>query len=180
MKKGRKSKYETHILPYLELVEAWFRDGATEREIAKKLGVAYSTFQSYKVFPEFSDSLKKSRELADVRVENALFKSAVGFEYEEVRTERTENGKMGQRGDVRNTDAGTCSKTVTTRKFIPGDVTAQIFWLKNRLPEKWRDRKELDASIADSMEMRKFRETLDSMTTEEKMRMLKNMELGNK
>ena len=95
MKKGRKSKYETHILPYLELVEAWFRDGATEREIAKKLGVAYSTFQSYKVFPEFSDSLKKSRELADVRVENALFKSAVGFEYEEVRTERTENGKMG-------------------------------------------------------------------------------------
>ena len=58
-------------------------------------------------------------------------------------------------------------------------MTAQIFWLKNRLPDKWRDRKELDANIADSLEMQKFRETLDSMTPEDKMKMLQNMELGN-
>ena len=178
MKKGRKSKYETHILPYLELVEAWFRDGATEREIAKKLGVAYSTFQTYKTeFPDFSDSLKKSKELADVQVENALFKSATGYEYEEVRTEYIENGKQGQRGNIRNNDTGTCRKVTRITKVVQGDVTAQIFWLKNRLPDKWRDRKELDANIADSLEMQKFRETLDSMTPEDKMKMLQNMEL---
>ena len=167
-------------MPHLEIIAAWCRDGATERDIAKKLGISLSTLNKYKAeIPEFSDTLKRNRELADVQVENALFRAATGYEYEEVRTEYIENGKQGQRGNIRNNDTGTCRKVTRITKVVQGDVTAQIFWLKNRLPDKWRDRKELDANIADSLEMQKFRETLDSMTPEDKMKMLQNMELGN-
>ena len=89
---GRKSKYDTVIKPNLELIEGWLLNGITEREIARRLHIAHSTFQAYKrQFPDFSDRLKKGRELADIRVENALFRSAVGFEYEEINTEYAEN-----------------------------------------------------------------------------------------
>lgn len=55
-------------------------------------------------------------------MENALFKRAVGYEYEEVR-EETKNGVI--------------IKRIVTTKHIPGDTTAQIFWLKNRKPDYW-------------------------------------------
>lgn len=74
MKKGRKSKYDVQVMPHLEIIAAWCRDGATEKDIAKKLGISLSTLNKYKAeIPEFSDTLKRNRELADVQVENALF-----------------------------------------------------------------------------------------------------------
>lgn len=145
MKKGRKSKYEAQVMPHLEIIAAWCRDGATERDIAKKLGISLSSLNKYKAdFPEFSDTLKRNKELADVQVENALFRAATGYEYEEVKTEYIENGKQGQRGNIRNNDTGTCRKVTRIKKVVQGDVTAQIFWLKNRKPREWRDKQEFD------------------------------------
>ena len=45
---GRKSKYETVVKPNLELIEGWLLNGITEREIARRLRIAHSTFQAYK------------------------------------------------------------------------------------------------------------------------------------
>ena len=103
-----------------------------EREIARRLNIAHSTFQAYKLqFPDFSNRLKKGRELADIKIENALFRAAIGYETEEIRTEFSDSSRIK-------------SKKVTkiTRK-VPGDVIAQIFWLKNRCPDKWHDRREI-------------------------------------
>lgn len=112
----------------LILVEAWCRDGLTEEDISKKLGISVQTLNVYKKeHPEFLESLKKGKEVADVEVENSLFKRANGYRYDEITYED-----------------GVETKRVT--KEVQPDVTAQIFWLKNRKPEQWRDRKELEHS----------------------------------
>lgn len=137
---GRKSKYHSHVEPKLLLVEAWARDGLTQDEIARKLGVAMSSFSDYKLkFPEFTEALKRGQEVVDVEVENALFKRALGYRYDEVTREP---------GTVMDEETGeekrVMVETKRVTKEVQPDVTAQIFWLKNRKPEVWRDRQQLD------------------------------------
>ncbi|TFI66825.1 hypothetical protein CKN82_11215 [Carnobacterium divergens] len=89
MKKGRKSKYDTHVATRLKEIEWWCREGLTEFEICKRLNIAESTFNNYKKeFSELMESLKKGKEIADYQVEDALFKRAVGYEYTEITRER--------------------------------------------------------------------------------------------
>lgn len=124
-----KSKYFTHVEPKLVLIEGWARDGLTDEQIAKNLGIAYSTFKEYKKkYSAFSATLKKGKEVVDIQVENALLKRALGYEYEEVKEEY---------------ECGELAKTTRTKKQIAPDVTAQIFWLKNRRPDKWRDKQDI-------------------------------------
>ncbi len=70
---ARPSKYDTHVAPRLGEVEDWLRNGATEADIARNLGIAMSTLCEYKKeFSEFSEVLKKTRACVDAEVENAL------------------------------------------------------------------------------------------------------------
>ena len=126
-----KSKYETDIKPRLIEIEAWKRDGLTDEQIYKNLGISKDTFYTYKKkYSDFSDCLKKGKEVADIEVENALYKRAIGYKYKEVIKEVKEvDGKKS-----------TYIKEVT--KEIPGDVGAQIFWLKNRKSNAWKDKRE--------------------------------------
>lgn len=129
--KKRKTKYETHVKPKLKLIEAWARDGDIDETIAKKLGVAYSTFRAYKdKYEALSAALKRGKEVVDVEVENALLKRALGYEYteEKVEVETTKTGAVKSR------------KVVQIVKQVAPDVGAACFWLKNRKPNKWRDR----------------------------------------
>ena len=71
-------KYESHVANRLEVIKGWCRDGLTEEEIAKRLGIAYSTFKKYKSdYPALSAVLKEGKEVADYRVENALYNKAI-------------------------------------------------------------------------------------------------------
>lgn len=96
-----KGKYQRWVEPDgLLLLEGWARDGLTDEQIAKNIGITATTLYEWKNrFPEISDALKKGKEVVDYQVENALLNKALG-----------------------------------------GDTTAQIFWLKNRRPDKWRDK----------------------------------------
>lgn len=108
------------------LIEGWARDGLTDKDISRNIGISESTLNAWKKqFPEFSESLKKNKEVADRQVENALHKSAVGYYYEE--------DVVTNQGDV-----------VTVKKYSKPNVTAQIFWVKNRMPDKWRDKQEIE------------------------------------
>lgn len=110
----------------LILLEGWARDGLTDEQIAENMGIATSTFYEWKKKEkEFSESLKKEKEVIDFEVENALLKRALGYEYEE---ETYENGIL----------------TKKVKKQVAPDTTAQIFWLKNRKPSNWKDRVETD------------------------------------
>lgn len=110
----------------LTLIEGWARDGLIEEQIAKNTDVSYSTFREWKKrFPALSAALKKGKEVVDREVENALFKNAVGFMYEEETV----------------TNAG---EVVTVKKYSKPNITAQIFWLKNRKMKEWRDKQEVE------------------------------------
>lgn len=107
-------------------IEGWAKDGLIDEQIAKNMGVAYSTFKDWKKrFPDLSAVLKRSKEVVDREVENALFESAKGFIYEEETVTNT--------GEV-----------VTVKKYSKPNVTAQIFWLKNRKRNEWRDKQEIE------------------------------------
>lgn len=117
-------------------IEGWARDGLTDEQIARNMGISPSTLYEWKKkYPEISEVLKKGKEVVDRQVENALLKRALGYDYEEVKTL------------IEDVDGKKKKKVEKTVKHIAPDVTAQIFWLKNRRPDKWRDRKELDANV---------------------------------
>jgi len=133
-KGGRKSKYQTHVEPRLKEIEAWARNGLTDEQIAKNLGVAYSTFRKYKdEYPAFSAALKKGKEVVDIEVENALLKRALGYEYEEVKTL------------VEEVDGKKKKKVEKIIKHVPADVSAGIFWLRNRKGLVWSNRDAIEA-----------------------------------
>lgn len=129
-----KSKYETHVKDKLVLVEGWARNGLTDEQIAKNLGVAYSTFREYKKkYSALSAALKKGKEVIDFEVENALLKRALGYRYKEITKEFSEaTGKL--------------EVTKEVEKEVVPDTTAQIFWLKNRKPQEWRDKQDIEHS----------------------------------
>lgn len=131
-----KSKWE-NIKDRLTEISAWARDGLTDKQIAHNLGISESTLNKYKLdHPEFSESLKKDKEVVDIEVENALLKRAKGYEFTEERVE-VETNKSGEVVGRKVTQ--------TIKQVIP-DTTAQIFWLKNRRPDKWRDQQNVEHS----------------------------------
>lgn len=128
-----KSKYETDVKPKLIEIEAWKRDGLTDEQIFKNLGISRDTFYKYKEkYSDFSEAIKKGKEVADIEVENALFKRAIGYKYKEVIKE------------VKEIDGKKSTYVKEVIKEMPGDVGAQIFWLKNRKSSKWKDKQDID------------------------------------
>ncbi len=123
----------------LERIKAWSRDGLTNEDIAHNVGISTGTFYEWlKRFPELSTAVKITREVADLRVENALYKRARGYDYDEVVYERKINKDTGEEEMI---------PTKSIRKHVQPDVTAQIFWLKNRKPDVWRDKREVQADV---------------------------------
>lgn len=116
----------------LKQIEEWAKSGLIDEQIAKNMGIGTSTLYEWKNrFPEIVEALKRGKEIVDQEVENALLKRALGYQYVEVRTEREGEGP---------------AKITETVKEVLPDVGAQIFWLKNRQPEKWRDKQSIEHS----------------------------------
>lgn len=146
-----KSKYFTHVEPKLTLVEGWARDGLTDKQIAKNLGISKDSFYKYKKqYSDFSDSLKKGKEIIDYEVENALLKRALGYEYHEVTYEHGEETKR------------------VTKQVAP-DTTAQIFWLKNRKPDRWRDKQ-----VVESNNTIEVKNPYEGLSTEELKKLIRD------
>ena len=127
------------------LLEGWARDGLTDEQIAHNIGINVKTLWDWKVrFDPICNAIKRGKAPVDIQVENALLKRALGYEYEEVTTEITETPYIDKRGKERVRKQKHVKKT---KKIVLPDTTAQIFWLKNRRPDKWRDKREEAVSI---------------------------------
>jgi len=121
------------------LLEAWARNGLTDEQIAHNMGITAKTLYEWKnKYSEICESLKKGKEEVDILVENALLKRALGYKYKETTRELFKNAKSG---------AEELKVTKVVEKEVSPDTTAQIFWLKNRKPQEWRDKREVDNNI---------------------------------
>lgn len=110
----------------LTLLEGWARDGLTDEQIAHNMNINTSTLYNYKKqYLEISEALKKGKEIVDYEVENSLLKKALGY------TKTLKKQKVTNLGDIVD---------YKEEVYISPDTTAMIFWLKNRKPDKWREK----------------------------------------
>lgn len=117
-------------------LQGWARDGLTDEQLAEKIGITRRTLARWKVdHEEIGEALRKGKEIVDRKVEESLYKRALGYEYEETETivEAMADGSKKQR-------------IKKLKRHMPADTTAMIFWLKNRKPNEWRDRYEQNLS----------------------------------
>ena len=114
----------------LILLEGWARDGLTEEQIANNIGISRQSLWEWKKKEvDILNALKKGKEVVDIEVENALLKRALGY------TITLKEQKVDKNG---------CVHDLVKDVHVPGDTTAQIFWLKNRRKQQWRDRVEYE------------------------------------
>ena len=109
--------------------------GATDAELGDFFNVTEQTINNWKeAHPEFFESIKKGKDLADAKVAEKLFHRALGFETTEVITAASQ---------------GFITDIKEVKKVYPPDPTSAIFWLKNRQPKKWRDKQDVDHTSSD-------------------------------
>lgn len=114
----------------LTLLEGWARSGLSMKQIAKNIGITdQCLYLWFKKYPEIKQAVEKGKEVVDYEVENALYKTAMGFELVEQQLDNKGNKRM-------------------IKRTVPPNVAAQIFWLKNRRPDRWRDKNESEVSGA--------------------------------
>ncbi len=133
---GRPTKYKPE---YCKIATAMCALGATDAQLADALDVSVSTVALWKVqHKEFSDARKLPKEEADDKVEQSLYRRAMGYEHDDV--------------DIRVIEGQVVQTPI--RKIYPPDTTAGIFWLKNRRAQQWRDKieQEIKAEVTENID----------------------------
>ena len=144
----RRTKLETHVIPRIAEIEAWAKVGVPDEQIAKNLGVGYSTFRKYvKEAPELEKAVKNAKEAADAAVENMAFKRATGY------TVRVK--KFFKLRDVEYKDGKRVKETERLEEreeeqYIPPTDPSIDRWLMNRRKDRWQAIRniKLEAAVA--------------------------------
>ena len=121
-------------------ITGWARDGLIQKDIAHNMRCSLKTLQNWRdKYPEIKAALLAGKEVADRIVENALYRSATGYtatvkepvKVRDIEYDPVTGKKLSER-----------ERYITVEKeiHIPAQVTAQIFWLKNRKPQEWREK----------------------------------------
>jgi len=145
MAAGRPTDYKA---AYNKQAEKLCKLGATDKEMADFFGVVESTLNLWKLtHPKFSESIKRGKIQADSNVADALYRRAIGYNYNEVTFEKvdTKEAFEGESDEAITTEV---FKKKVIKKMLPGDVAAQNIWLKNRRGKvdkdalRWADKQE--------------------------------------
>lgn len=126
---------------------AWARDGLTDANIAKKIGITPTTLWSWKKKEErVADALKRGKEVVDIEVENALLDNARGFFY-------TEQVALKVKDIYYDEEGRKCSseriEVATIQRYSKPVPVAQFFWLQNRKSDVWRDKQKEASDVTD-------------------------------
>lgn len=161
-----RNKYEYWLTEDgLILLQGWARDGLNQEEMAKKIGVTRETFSQWRDrFPTIADTIKKNRDICDTEVENALFKRAKGFSINVRKAIKVRNGQSEH------------IEYVDEEIYFAPDPVAQIFWLKNRRKDLWRNYEQQEVTIStgpnemhvtliDQLKNRKLKEMMNEEPT---------------
>jgi hypothetical protein len=133
---GRPSKYKPE---YPEQAYKLALEGFTDKKIGEFFKVDERTVNNWKdKHPEFFLSLKRGKDDFDTNVvERSLAKRASGYQYTEV------TRAISKEPDPKTGKAKMVTIKEVTKEVAP-DPTSMIFWLKNRRPERWRDKQSID------------------------------------
>lgn len=135
-KVGRPTKYNPEYHPIQ--VMKYCLAGLIDTQIAQLFEISVSTLNEWKKeYPEFSESIKKGKDEADCNVASMLYKKAVGFKEKRqvpFKVKKTMNG-VGSEEKI---------EIVEVEDYYPPETSAQIFWLKNRQPQTWRDKQNVE------------------------------------
>lgn len=139
------TKYEMIILPNLSNISDWIVSGDTVREVCKKLEISPDTwYRAIKEHETLSELVTMSQNLINKDVEKSLLRLCMGFEYEEIKT-TVEEDKSGKKR----------TRVEKTKKYQPPSSNALSFWLRNRAPDQWNDKRELILDTKGNEEARK-------------------------
>lgn len=134
-KVGPPTKYKPE---YCEQARKLCLLGAIDIEMADFFGVAESTFHLWKKeHPEFKEALQRGKMIADANVASRLYERAMGYSHKETKIATME---------------GVITDMKEVTKHYPPDSTSAIFWLKNRQPQKWRDKTETSITLNDDFD----------------------------
>ncbi len=127
-KSGRKSKYDPLTTP--SLAEDYAKELLTDAQIGAKLGISHETFYQWqKKYVEFSEAIKRGKAVSNVKLLQAMQKTAEGYTVEEeVTVIHLDKDKQPKSYD-----------RIVKKRYIPPSTTTQIFLAKNRMPEDFRD-----------------------------------------
>ena len=140
-----KSKYETHVLPNLAKIIEWAEKGVTIKDIAKKVGVSYTAFRKYIDLGEKGDEryvalaepFTRACIVSDGEVENALYKSCMGYNAPVTKHYKLKTVEYDPETGKRIREVERLVSAEDT-VHVPANTTAQMFWLANRQPERWK------------------------------------------
>ena len=119
----------------LLLIRNWARNGLTDAEIAEHMGIGLTTLKEWKKkYPTIATAVKKTKEMYDSEVVEALERAAIGYYVEEEEWRNKFNQKTREYELVLDKKF---------KKWIKPDPTSQIFWLKNRDKLHWRDKQDV-------------------------------------
>lgn len=121
---GRPSKFKPE---YIEQAKKLCELGATDEDLANFFDVTTVTIWRWQVaHSEFCSALKMGKDSADNRVERSLYHRAIGYTHDAMKVMQHQGSEI----------------LVPYKEHVPPDVTACIFWLKNRRKDQWRDKSE--------------------------------------
>ena len=158
---NKTTRYDIEILPRLSDIKEWIMQGDSVRTLCKKLDISPDTWYRYcKEHETLTELVNMGRSVLNNEVEKSLIKLCKGYEYEELKTivEEDKNGKKR-------------TKLEKNKRYQPPSAAAISFFLRNRCPAEWSDKKELvlDTSQNEEARKQKFLELLhgNDLETEE-------------
>lgn len=126
---ARSDSFESIIEGNLDKIEQWMEDNYTDKEIAKELKVAYSTYRKYKsVSVALRDKIATVKDNKNQEVEKAVYNNAIGYFYHEEIVTKIKIGEF---------EEGV--KISSVKKYKGPDLAAEKYWLNNKNKVKWRD-----------------------------------------
>jgi hypothetical protein len=125
--------------------------GARDKDLCDFFGVAEATLNNWKLkHPRFTECMRRGKAQADAEVAESLFRRATGYRHIAFKVMQYEG-------------------TAITKRYVehyPPDTVACIYWLKNRRPDLWRDKTEIETTrknVISGMTDAELAETLDAI-----------------
>ena len=139
-----KSKYDTNVAPHMANITKWAESGATAKDIAQKLGISYSTFRKYITLGQQGNALYTALSVAftqacakpDSAVENALYRKTQGYNAKIIKHYKLKSVEYDAETGKRLRESETLV-AAEDEVHISADTSAQMFWLTNRMSDKW-------------------------------------------